>query len=95
MKSLHIFAWVFLVISAVSCAEKQVYVKGVECAIWTEFIDTVDQLEYMLLPRLMATSEVGWTPQASKDFSRFTHALDDKHFEILDTEGYNYRHVYE
>lgn len=76
-------------------AAQQVYVKGVECALWTEFISTTSQLEYMLLPRLAATSEVGWSEQANKDFTRFTLSLEDKHFGIYDALGYNYRHTYE
>lgn len=76
-------------------AANQTYVKGVECAMWTEYISTTSQLEYMLLPRLAATSEVGWTPQAGKDFSRFTTALTARQFDIYDTLGYNYRRVYE
>lgn len=73
----------------------QIYVKGIECAIWTEYISTLEQLEYMLLPRMAATSEVGWTPQENKDFSRFTGSLEAKQFDIYDTLGYNYRPTYE
>ena len=71
------------------------HVKGVECAMWTEFITTTEHLEYMLLPRLAATAEVGWSPQANKDFGRFTTSLDDRQFVVYDLLGYNYRHSYE
>lgn len=71
------------------------HVKGVECAMWTEYISTVEQLEYMLLPRLAATSEVCWTPQADKSFTRFTGTLEAKQFDIYDILGYNYRRAYE
>lgn len=72
-------------------ASEQTHVKGVECAMWTEFITTPPQLEYMLLPRLAATSEVGWTPQAAKDYDRFTSSLTGKHFALYSQLGYNYR----
>ncbi|MBP5483988.1 MAG: beta-N-acetylhexosaminidase [Bacteroidales bacterium] len=71
------------------------HVKGVECAMWTEFISTTEQLEYMLLPRMAATSEVGWTPQAKKSFTRFTGTLEARQFDIYDILGYNYRRAYE
>ena len=71
------------------------HVKGVECALWTEYITTTDHLEYMLLPRLAATAEVAWSPQTNKDFGRFTTSLDDRQFAVYDLLGYNYRHTYE
>lgn len=71
------------------------HVKGIECAMWTEYISTTEQLEYMLLPRMAATSEVGWTPQANKSFSRFTGALEARQFDVYDILGYNYRRNYE
>ena len=72
-------------------AAEQVHVKGVECAMWTEFITTTTQLEYMLLPRLAATSEVGWTPKTTKDYERFTSSLTGKHFGLYSQLGYNFR----
>ena len=71
------------------------YVKGVECAMWTEYISTTEQLEYMLLPRLAATAEVGWSLQEGKDFGRFTTSLEEREFEVYDLLGYNYRQTYE
>ena len=71
------------------------FVKGVECAMWTEFITTTEHLEYMLLPRLAATSEVGWSPQGEKDFGRFTTSLEERQFGVYEVLGYNFRKVYE
>lgn len=34
---------------------------GAECAIWTEWIETVEKLFFMTLPRLAAVSEVMWS----------------------------------
>ena len=76
-------------------AANTAYVKGVECAMWTEFISTTEQLEYMLLPRLAATAEVGWSLQEGKDFGRFTTSLEEREFGVYDLLGYNYRRVYE
>lgn len=46
-------------------------VLGVEGAFWGEFIRGADQAEYYSFPRLLATAEVGWTPQASRSQADF------------------------
>ncbi|MGW5188084.1 family 20 glycosylhydrolase [Kribbella sp. NPDC004138] len=50
-------------------------VLGVESALWGEFIRRVDQAEYYAYPRIAATAEVGWTPQALRDYGDFTGRL--------------------
>ncbi|MFC1399759.1 beta-N-acetylhexosaminidase [Streptacidiphilus cavernicola] len=50
-------------------------VAGVEAPIWTETIGTVQNLEYMLLPRLPALAEVAWTPQARRSWGDFRQRL--------------------
>lgn len=46
--------------------------KGVEGCLWTEFVETPDEVEQMLYPRLLAIAETGWNgdPQASYDTFR-------------------------
>ncbi|MEU0562359.1 family 20 glycosylhydrolase [Dactylosporangium sp. NPDC006015] len=46
-------------------------VLGVESALWGEFIRRVGQAQYYSFPRLLATAEVGWTPQAQRDYADF------------------------
>lgn len=46
-------------------------VLGVEGAFWGEFIRGADQAEYYSFPRLLATAEVGWTPQAARNQADF------------------------
>ncbi len=50
-------------------------VLGVESALWGEFIRRVDQAQYYTYPRLIALAEVGWTPQAQRDYTDFTARL--------------------
>ncbi|MEU4428365.1 family 20 glycosylhydrolase [Actinoplanes sp. NPDC024001] len=50
-------------------------VLGVESALWGEFIRRVGQAQYYSFPRLIATAEVGWTPQAQRDYTDFTTRL--------------------
>jgi len=46
-------------------------VAGIEAALWTETLSTPQDLQEMLLPRLPALAEVGWTPQQSRVWSSF------------------------
>ncbi|WP_123307040.1 family 20 glycosylhydrolase [Cellulomonas sp. PhB143] len=46
-------------------------VVGVEAAVWTERIQTLDELLTMLLPRLLAVAEVAWTDPARRDWEGF------------------------
>lgn len=46
-------------------------VLGVEAPLWTETVPSISAAEYLLLPRLPAVAEVGWTAAAGKDWERF------------------------
>ncbi|MBP5333609.1 MAG: beta-N-acetylhexosaminidase, partial [Bacteroidales bacterium] len=65
------------------------HIIGVQANLWTEYIATPEHLEYMLLPRLCALSEVQWCQPEAKDYDRFTSSLDHT-LEILDALGLNY-----
>jgi len=65
------------------------HILGVQANLWTEYIATPEHLEYMLLPRLCALSEVQWCAAEAKDFDRFNASLDHT-FAILDAMGVNY-----
>ena len=67
------------------------HIIGVQANLWTEYIATEEHLEYMLLPRLLALSEVQWCQPGNKDFTRFKAALEAHEFPILEKTGYNYR----
>lgn len=66
---------------------------GVQANLWTEYIPTFSHAEYMLLPRLAALSEVGWTALDKKDYNNFLERarLLTQRYEAL---GYNYaKHI--
>ncbi len=50
-------------------------VAGVEAAVWTETLRTLDDLTTMLLPRLAAVAEVAWSAPERRDFDDFTARL--------------------
>lgn len=48
-------------------------VLGVQANLWTEYIPTPEQAEYMLYPRAFALAEVAWSPAEGKDYADFRH----------------------
>lgn len=72
-------------------AGQRKHILGVQANLWTEYIATPEHLEYMLLPRMAALSEVQWCAPEAKDIERFKSALRAESFRIYDTLGYNYR----
>ena len=67
------------------------HILGVQANLWTEYIQTPEHLEYMLLPRMLALSEVQWCRPENKDYAGFVGKLRDHELPILDAMGYNYR----
>ena len=69
--------------------EEQKYILGVQGNLWSEYLKTPDQMEYMAYPRMFAVAETGWTPNRLKDFEDFLARI-----EVLkkryDTIGINY-----
>lgn len=62
-------------------------VLGVEGCAWTEYMPTERDVEYMILPRLLALSEVAWTPQNMKNYNNFKNRLQS-HYSRFDLLGY-------
>lgn len=69
--------------------EQAQYILGAQANLWAEFITTVAQVEYMVLPRMPALSEVDWTPLKKKDWEDFQIRLQS-HFDKWDALGINY-----
>lgn len=73
----------------------QKYIIGVQANLWTEYILTSDQVEYMILPRAAALSEVQWSAPESKDYDKFLQRLLKltKHYDL---SGFNYaKHIFD
>ena len=74
--------------------EEGSHIVGVQANLWTEYIPTFSQVQYMELPRMGALAEVQWS-DAPKDYEEFTRRLARliNHYEAA---GYNYaRHLYD
>ena len=65
------------------------HIIGVQANLWTEYVSTNEHLEYMLLPRLTALSEVQWCNADRKDWNRFLDSADE-FCRIYHTMGYNF-----
>lgn len=68
----------------------QQHILGVQGQLWTEYIATPKQAEYMAFPRLIALAEVAWTPTAQRRFDDFLRRLDT-HLQRLAILDVNYR----
>lgn len=50
-------------------------VLGVEAPLWTESVTSLADIELLLLPRLPAIAELGWSPRSSHDWASFRDRL--------------------
>jgi hexosaminidase len=48
---------------------------GVEAPLWSETLETIDDIEYMAFPRLLGYAEMGWSPQESRDWEAYKTRL--------------------
>ena len=72
---------------------KEDFALGVQGNMWTETCNNIDEVEYCLLPRMLALSEIGWLPTSKKDWSSFYRRLQT-HDEIFDLLDYQYAKHY-
>ena len=66
------------------------HVLGAQGNLWTEYVPTPKQAEYMAFPRLSALAEVTWTPRDGRDVADFRRRLV-AHLRRLDALDVNYR----
>jgi hexosaminidase len=71
--------------------DQQKFILGVQANLWTEYIATENKVDYMVLPRLFALSEVAWSPLANKNFNDFADTRLPGHLARLEAKGFNYR----
>jgi len=70
--------------------DQQKHIIGVQANLWTEYIATEAKAEYQLLPRMLALSEVAWTPLANKNYTDFADTRLPSHLAWLDRNGFDY-----
>ncbi|EJW90161.1 beta-hexosaminidase [gut metagenome] len=57
---------------------------GVQANFWTEWVTDMDTVEYLMLPRIAAVAEAGWTPQEKRDYKDFLQRMqgEKKFYEL-------------
>jgi N-acetyl-beta-hexosaminidase len=71
------------------------YVIGCQANVWTEYIPSFAQVEYMVMPRIAALCEVQWCQPEERNYEDFLKRLP-KLVSIYDRENYNYaKHIYD
>lgn len=76
--------------SALSETEKP-FILGVQANMWTEYMPTSAKVEFSLLPRLFALSEIAWTDLSRKDFKDFNQIRVPQHLGLIDKTSTLYR----
>ena len=75
-------------------ANEAKHIIGVQANVWTEYMKTFKQVEYMTLPRLAAASEVQWTMPEKKNFDDFANRMPQL-LNVYNLNKYNYgRHLF-
>ena len=66
------------------------YILGAQGNVWTEYMSNPQKVEYMVLPRMSALSEVVWSPKDSKNWNEFSSELPEmyKRYELWGTNYY-------
>ncbi|MEM9545488.1 MAG: beta-N-acetylhexosaminidase [Bacteroidota bacterium] len=68
---------------------KKENILGVESPLWSETVTKMDEIEYMIFPRLICHSEIGWTPSKFRNWEDFKVRLG-MHKDRLTNQGINY-----
>ena len=80
-------------VPAVLSAGEAKHILGAQGNMWTEYMKNPSKVEYMLFPRMMALSEVLWSPKEKRSWNDFERRLPVL-FERLDQGGTNYSKAY-
>lgn len=56
-------------------SDKAKYVLGAQANVWTEYLKYPSTIEYMIFPRMLALSEVLWSPEKKRNWQNFKERL--------------------
>lgn len=71
-------------------SEETKHILGSQGNVWTEWMPDTRQVEYMVLPRLCAMSEVVWSEKSERDFKDFSKRLE-QHYDRFVARDLNFR----
>ncbi len=69
--------------------EEAKFILGTQGNVWTEYMKTPENVEYMVYPRACALAETGWTPKELKDYDDFIQRMlgHQKRLEALNVNA--------
>ncbi|MEI6751762.1 MAG: beta-N-acetylhexosaminidase [Paludibacter sp.] len=70
-------------------SEQATHILGGQANVWTEYMPTTQQVEYMVYPRALAFIETLWLKPESKDFKAFESKIPSQ-YERLKNAGINF-----
>ena len=70
-------------------ADESAHILGPQANLWAEFVPTPRHAQYMLIPRMAAMAEVGWTAKDRRDWGGFKARLAQQ-FKRYDQAGINW-----
>ncbi|MDO6759999.1 beta-N-acetylhexosaminidase [Tamlana sp. 2_MG-2023] len=62
---------------------------GIEAPLWTEYVQTMDDIEHLVFPRIMGVAEMGWTPASQRNWDEYKVRLGN-HKDRLDALDIDY-----
>ncbi|MDR1584467.1 MAG: family 20 glycosylhydrolase [Prevotellaceae bacterium] len=65
------------------------HILGAQANVWSEYLYTPEQMEYMTYPRIIALAEVTWSKKEQKDYKDFERRIANQ-LVRLDGHGINY-----
>lgn len=71
-------------------ADQKKFIEGVQANLWTEYVENTAKVEYQVLPRMFALSEIAWSPLDRKDLKNFTEERVPLHLARLDQTATNF-----
>ena len=68
---------------------------GVEAPLWTETLTNMDEIEYMLFPRLPGVAEIGWTPESARSWDEYKTRLGrhGERMKAMDIDFYESKQI--
>ncbi|MDB5131377.1 MAG: beta-N-acetylhexosaminidase [Mucilaginibacter sp.] len=70
--------------------EQQKRIIGIQACMWAEQLNSDIKAEHLLLPRMLAMAETGWTPLAKKNYEDFADKRLPRHLAMFDRQGLEY-----
>jgi hexosaminidase len=70
-------------------------IMGVEAPLWTETVETMDDIEYLVFPRLPGVAEIGWTPASARNWDDYKVRLGNhaKQWKAMDIDFYRSKKI--